>query len=230
MSHRGAISGWDWIGLEFWKCMELIMIREVDKSMGTWFPFCRVGLFCRFWGFNLTSFVGLIKSWINLPTSVEMDGDGTGRASQWMLAEARVTKPVQTDPHQRQAAHLHCKKIEKSKARRPEFLSLEIFGIVWIILRWQKKEVKCWMGWNMGAGVRKPSETLALSNLAVWKTHSHTGQPEKSFRTTRILFMHFLSMNYHAFFMGTWQAIYGLVLFTVLLRHPKVVEPLYHLQ
>ena len=27
----------------------------------------------------------------------------------------------------------------------------------------------------------------------------------------------------------TWQAVYGLVLFTILLRHPKVVEPLDHL-
>ena len=225
MSHRGAISAWDWIGLEFWKCMELIMIREVDKSMGTWFPFCRVGLFCRFWGFNLTSFVGLIKSWINLPTSVEMDGDGTWAG---FTMDARWSKGHKTGADG-STSETGC---TSSLQENWEIKSSEawIFGIVWIILRWQKKEVKCWMGWNMGAGVRKPSETLALPNLAVWKTHSHTWQPEKSFRTTQILFMHFSSMNYHAFFMGTWQAIYGLVLFTVLLRHPKVVEPLYHLQ
>ena len=42
---------------------------------------------------QLSSFVAVRKSWINLPTSVEMDGDGTGRAPLWLFTRARVAKP-----------------------------------------------------------------------------------------------------------------------------------------
>ena len=73
--------------------------------------------------------------------------------------------------------------------------------------------------WHTGA-----SKFGSLEN-----TFSHWAT-RKIFPDNMDTFYTFLSMNYHAFFMGTWQAIYGLVLFTVLLRHPKVVEPLYHLQ
>ena len=65
---------------------------ECVKDLMTPYIFCSVhvgDLICK----RLSSSVAMRKSWINLVTSVEMDGDGTGRASLWLFTGARVTKP-----------------------------------------------------------------------------------------------------------------------------------------
>ena len=142
---------------------------ECVKDLMTPYIFCSVhfgDLICK----RISSFVASRKSWINLVTSVEMDGSGFTVAAHW--SKGHKTRSGETHPH------LQCKDIEKSnKSSQCYFLSLA------------KERSERWMGWaeHMGAGWEaseaKPTDGERLSHVSKWEnTFWHF---QKTFRTTR---------------------------------------------